>query len=196
VIGLGVNLATAWLLYDEEHHGSHHRDAHASHDDDHHDDHLHAHHHHADARDHNLRAAYFHVLADALTSLLAIAALLGGRLFGWSFMDPVMGIVGAIVIASWSIGLMRSAGAVLVDMVPNRRLMTTIRRQLELEGDRVADLHLWRLGPGHTAVIAAIVSDHPQAPDVYKARLAGIAGLSHLTVEVHACRDHDRRAAA
>jgi cation diffusion facilitator family transporter len=147
-------------------------------------------------RDHNLRAAYFHILADAMTSVLAIAALLSGSFYGWTFMDPLMGVVGAIVIASWSIGLMRSAGAVLVDMVPDRRLAGTIRRRLEINGDKVADLHLWRLGPGHTALIASVVSDHPQAPNIYKARLEGVAGLSHVTVEVHACHDHDPRAIA
>lgn len=102
VIGLAVNLVTAWLLYDEDHHHHDH-----GHDHDHEDvldDHGH---HHADARDHNLRAAYFHVLADAMTSVLAISALLMGRFFGWTFMDPLMGIVGAIVIASWSLSLMR-----------------------------------------------------------------------------------------
>jgi cation diffusion facilitator family transporter len=196
VLGLMVNLATAWLLYDADHHHHVHE-----HDEDeigaeeahHHagdDGHHHRHgaaDHGGDDRDHNLRAAYFHVLADALTSVLAIIALLAGRLFGWTFMDPMMGLVGAAVIAVWSIGLMRSAGAVLVDMVPGRRLAREVRQRLETEGDRVADLHLWRLGPGHTALIAAVVSDHPQAPDVYRGRLQGIKGLSHVTVEVHIC---------
>lgn len=185
VVGLAVNLVTAWLLYDEDHH---HHHPHDDEDDEHEDDHEHGHRHHADARDHNLRAAYFHVLADAMTSVLAIAALLAGRFYGWIFMDPLMGVVGAVVIASWSLGLMRSAGAVLIDMVPDRRLVGRIRRRLEIEGDRVADLHVWRLGPGHYALIAAVVSDRPQAPDIYKTRLDGLAGLSHITVEVHACR--------
>jgi cation diffusion facilitator family transporter len=180
VIGLAVNLVTAWMLYDEEHHHDH------SHDHDHPHDHEHT---HVDARDHNIRSAYFHVLADAMTSVLAIVALLAGRFFGWSFMDPVMGIVGALVIAHWSIGLMRSAGAVLVDAVPDDGLAVLVRRRLEVEGDKVADMHLWRLGPGHTALIAAVVSDRPQVPQAYKARLAGIAGLSHVTVEVHACSE-------
>jgi cation diffusion facilitator family transporter len=180
VIGLAVNLVTAWMLYDEEHH----------HDHSHHHEHAHDHDHdhpHADTRDHNIRAAYFHVLADAMTSVLAIVALLAGRFYGWSFMDPLMGIVGALVIAHWSIGLMRSAGAVLVDAVPDDGLAALVRRRLEVDGDKVADMHLWRLGPGHTALIAAVVSDRPQAPQAYKARLEGIAGLSHVTVEVHCC---------
>ncbi len=197
VVGLSVNLVTAWLLYDEDHH---HHHAHDDEDHDHgheHDDHRQHGHHRVDARDHNLRAAYFHVLADAMTSVLAIAALLAGSLYGWIFMDPVMGVVGAIVIASWSLGLMRSAGAVLIDMVPDRRLVGRIRRCLEIEGDRVADLHLWRLGPGHCALIAAVVSDRPRPPDAYKVRLDGIGGLSHITIEVHACRgEHPREIAA
>ena len=197
VIGLAVNLVTAWMLYDEEHH---HHGAHEDeddHDDDHDHDHDHDHvGHRADTRDHNIRAAYFHVLADALTSVLAISALLAGRFYGWVFMDPVMGIVGAIVITHWSIGLMRASGAVLVDIVPDRRLAALVRRRLEVEGDKVVDIHLWRLGPGHAALIAAVVSDHPQAPAVYKGRLDGIAGLSHVTVEVHPCGHQSRPAAA
>ena len=195
LVGLAVNLVTAWMLYDEDHHHAHdHHDDHDDHDDHDHDD---AHgHHHADVRDHNIRAAYFHVLADAMTSVLAIAALLAGRFYGWVFMDPLMGVIGALVIAQWSIGLMRSSGAILVDMVPDRRLAAAVRRRLELDGDKVADLHLWRLGPGHTALIASIVADRPQPPAVYKARLDGIAGLSHVTVEVHRCDDHDSRRVA
>jgi cation diffusion facilitator family transporter len=135
-----------------------------------------------------------HVLADALTSVLAIVALACGLLFGWVWMDPLMALVGVGVILSWSFGLIRSAGAVLVDMVPDPHLAAAIRRRLEVEGDRVSDLHLWRLGPGHTGVIAALVSDRPQTPGIYKERLAGLSGLSHVTVEVHACED--RRQAA
>ena len=129
------------------------------------------------------------MLADALTSVLAIVALLAGRLYGWAFMDPLMGIVGALIIAHWSLGLLRSAGAVLVDAVPDGKLAALVRSRLEVDGDKMADLHLWRLGPGHTALIVSVVSDHPQAPDAYKARLKGIEGLSHVTVEVHRCAD-------
>ncbi len=165
------------------------------HDHAHHDDHDHEHdHHHHDhapakaATDHNLRGAYLHVLADALTSVLAIAALLAGWLYGWNWMDPVVGIVGALVILRWSIGLLRSAGAVLLDAVPDRSIAREIATRLETGGDRLADLHLWRLGPGHLGLLATIVSDHPQAPDSYKARLADLPGLSHVTVEVQPCR--------
>lgn len=173
VIGLAVNLASAWLLHDRHEH---------EHEHDH--DHDSGHHHH----DHNLRAAYLHVLTDAMTSVLAIAALLSVGFFGWTWMDPVMGIVGALVIAHWSWRLLRSSGAVLLDTVADSRLATRIRQRLEVGGDRVADLHLWRLGPGHAAVIASVVSDEPRAPDSYKARLGDLDGLSHITVEVHACR--------
>jgi Co/Zn/Cd efflux system component len=106
-----------------------------------------------------------------------------------------MALIGVGVILSWSFGLIRSAGTVLLDMVPDRHLASRIRKRLELDGDRVSDLHLWRLGPGHVGLIAAVVSDRPQAPSFYKARLAGIEGLSHLTIEVHLCEDHARKAA-
>lgn len=190
VAGLMVNLVSAWLLYDQDHHG-HAGHTHHGHDHDHGHHHHDGHAHHAD---HNIRAAYLHVLADAMTSVLAIVALGAGRLYGWSFLDPVMGLVGALVIVSWSVGLLRSAGAVLVDAMPDRTLATTVRKRLEVDGDRVSDLHLWRLGPGHTALIAAVVSDDPQAPDAYKERLQGVSGLSHITVEVHRC-DHAHGAA-
>jgi cation diffusion facilitator family transporter len=127
------------------------------------------------------------VLADALTSVLAIIALVSGRFFGWVWLDPVMGIVGALVIAKWSAGLMRSAGAVLLDTVPHQPLLSAVRDRLEAEGDKVVDLHVWRLGPGHSGMIVSIVSDHPQAPDHYKGRLRDIAGLSHVSIEVNPC---------
>jgi cation diffusion facilitator family transporter len=180
VIGLAVNVVSAVLLFDQEHH---HGDRH----DHRHHAHARAHHHHD--VDYNYRAAYVHVLADALTSVTAVVALAAGLLYGWSFLDPVMGIVGALVIVSWSVSLLRSAGAVLVDAMPDRRLPARVRERLEIEGDRVSDLHLWRLGPGHTALIASVVSDDPQTPEAYKARLNGLSGFSHVTVEVHRC-DH------
>ncbi|MBV8753881.1 MAG: CDF family Co(II)/Ni(II) efflux transporter DmeF [Hyphomicrobiales bacterium] len=175
-IGLTVNLISAWLLSDEDHHHSH---AHDNDDDDHHHSH-----------DHNIRAAYIHVLADAVTSVLAIGGLLMGRFYGLAWMDALVGIVGAGVIISWGLGLMRSSGAVLLDVVPSRGLADRVRGRLEVGGDRVADLHLWRLGPGHAGVIASVVTEHPQPPENYKSRLAGIGGLSHVTIEVHPCPDH------
>ena len=187
VVGLGVNLASAWLLFDDEgHHAHRHGHSHEDHEHDHHHDHGH---------NSNIRAAYVHVLADALTSVLAIAALTCGLLFGWVWMDPLMALVGVAVILSWSYGLVRTSGAVLLDMVPDRQLAAGIRKRLEVDGDRVSDLHLWRLGPGHTGVIAAVVSDQPKAPSAYKARLDGIGGLSHITVEVHVCEEHRQKAA-
>jgi len=172
VVGLGVNLVCAWLL------GVHHH-AHHEHNNDHHHEHDQSHH-----TDHNLQSAYMHVLADALTSVLAIVGLLIARSYGWLWIDPVMGIVGAIIIGIWSWRLIRGAGAVLLDTVPDPNLVSSIRRRLERNGDQVGDLHLWRVGPSHAALIASIVSDNPHPPSIYKKRLEGIEGLSHVTVEV------------
>ena len=202
VVGLGVNLGSAWLLFDKDHHHAYRAPADDHHDDHDHHDHAHEHghehahgHHQHHAHDSNIRAAYVHVLADAMTSVLAIVGLLAGRFYGWVFMDPLMALIGVGVILSWSFGLIRMSGTVLLDMVPDRHLAGHIRKRLEIDGDRVSDLHLWRLGPGHSGLIAAVVSDRPQAPSAYKQRLDGIAGLSHVTVEVHACEDHARKAA-
>jgi cation diffusion facilitator family transporter len=180
VLGLIVNLASAWLL----HRGDHEQDGHHGHG--HQDDHASG--HALGHQDHNLRAAYFHVLTDALTSVLAIIGLLAGRFNGWIWMDPLMGIVGGLLIARWSWGLLRGAGAVLLDTSPDEALSVRIRHRLEDDGDRVADLHLWRIGPGHLALIASVVSDRPQAPEHYKEKLAGLPQLSHVTVEVHPCK--------
>jgi cation diffusion facilitator family transporter len=188
VIGLAVNLVSAALLHQGEGHDHHHETHdHADHEHDHEDDdhddhdHDHAHHHH----DNNLRAAYMHVIADALTSVMAIAGLLCGRYLGWIWMDPVMGIVGGLMISRWSWGLMQSAGAFLVDMNMNTALTKRVRARLETDGDAVRDLHLWRLGPGHHALVVAIESQHPGSPDAYRAKLSGLQGLSHITVEVN-----------
>jgi cation diffusion facilitator family transporter len=181
VLGLAVNLICAWLLRDEH-----------AHRHDRGEDHGHDHHH----RDHNLRAAYLHVLADALTSVMAIGGLIVALWFGWPWIDAVVGLVGACVIASWSYGLIRDAGRVLLDVVPDRRTQGFIRERLEVDGDRVSDLHLWQIGPGHRAAIVTIVSDRPQAPAAYKERLSGIAGLSHITIEVEPCRSEGRHKAA
>jgi cation diffusion facilitator family transporter len=186
VLGLCVNLASAALLFD---HGHDHADNHAR--MHHHDDHGIHHHGH----DSNFRAAYVHVLADAVTSVLAIIGLLAGRYFGLVWMDAAAALVGVCVILSWSVSLLRSTGTVLLDMVPDRHLAGSIRERLEIEGDKVCDLHLWRLGPGHAGLIASVVSERPQAPSAYKHRLAGIEGLSHVTVEVHLCADHERKVA-
>jgi Co/Zn/Cd efflux system component len=109
---------------------------------------------------------------------------------GVTWLDPVMGLIGMAVILAWSWSLVRSAGAVLLDAVPDTSLSRHIREHLEIDGDRVSDLHTWRLRPGHIGLIASVVSDRPQSPDTYKQRVAHIPGLAHVTVEVHACGDH------
>jgi cation diffusion facilitator family transporter len=171
-VGLLVNLLSAWML------GAGHDHDHDHDQDGHHHDH-----------DHNLRAAFWHVMADALTSVLAIVALLAAWSYGWSWADPAIGIVGALVIAHWSWRLIRDSGAVLLDAAPNRALGDAIRHRLEIGHDRIADLHVWRLGPGHHAAIVSLVSDTPQPVEAYKTRLADLRGLSHVTVEVLRCND-------
>lgn len=182
VIGLVVNLASARLL----HHGSH---DHASSGPEGHEEHQHDHHGHqhetSGHQDSNLRAAYVHVLADALTSVLAIAGLLAGRYLGWNWLDPVIGIVGAAVILHWSWKLMRNAAHALLDASTNEKLLAAIAERLETESETITDLHLWRVGPGHNALIVALASTDPASPDTYKARLAGLPGLSHVTIEVN-----------
>ena len=177
VLGLGVNLVSAWLLRDDHDH-------HHGHDHDHAHDHSHGHHH-----DNNLRAAYVHVLADAATSLLAIAALVLAMVSNWVWADPAVGIVGSLVIASWAYGLIRDSGAVLLDVSADKNIETIIRDRLETKGDRVTDLHLWQVGPGHRAAVISIISDNPLPPATYKRRLKGLRGLSHVTVEVEMCAD-------
>jgi cation diffusion facilitator family transporter len=198
LLGLGVNLLSAVLLHDHDHHGhadhDHEAEFEEAHDHEHDHDHDHGHDHghdhddhhdHAHHADYNFRAAYFHVLADAVTSLLAISALVAAAYFDLPWLDPVAGLLGMIVITVWAYSLIKSAGAVLLDAVPSRSRSGLIRQRLEIESDRVTDLHVWRLGPGHLAVLAVIVSEHPRAPDYYKARLAGIEGLSHVSIEVN-----------
>lgn len=183
VIGLAVNLVCAWLLKDDHHHGhDHHHDHHHGHDHGH--DHGHGH-GHGHGKDSNIRAAYLHVLADALTSVLAIAALAAGSVYGWLWLDPMIGIVGALVIARWSWGLIRDAGGVLVDYVPEREeLPSEIRAAIEDGQETITDLHVWQVGPGHHAAILAVTSKAPQPPATYKAKLAHLHELSHVTVEV------------
>jgi cation diffusion facilitator family transporter len=182
-LGFCVNLASAWLLRDS--HDHHHGHAHDHHDHGHHHDHHHQNH------DNNLRAAYVHVLADAATSVLAIAALAIAMVSGWVWADPAVGIVGSLVIASWAFGLIRDAGAVLLDVSFDRNLQATIRARLEAGDDRITDLHLWQVGPGHCAAVISMVSEAPLAPAIYKERLRDLKGLSHVTVEVEHCPDHD-----
>src|SRR6476659_9883079 len=159
--GLGVNLLSAYLLRGGHghQHGHAHAPAHTGHDHAHASAHVH--------RDHNLRAAFVHVMADAAVSVLVIFGLLAGRQFGWLWMDPVMGLIATVVILSWSWTLIRSSGAVLLDFCPDPALSRRIVARLEQGSDRVSDLHLWRLGPGHLAAVISIVTHEPRAPDVY-----------------------------
>jgi cation diffusion facilitator family transporter len=132
----------------------------------------------------NIRAAIIHVVADAAVSFLVIVGLALARLFGWLWMDPLAGIVGACVIASWSYGLIRDTGAILLDMTPDRKVTQGIRQAVEANGDQLADLHLWRLGPGHLGAIISVITTQAREADYYRARLARFRSLSHLTVEV------------
>lgn len=149
--------------------------------------HSHDHHH-----DHNLRSAYLHVIADALTSVLAIAALLTGKYLGWNWMDPVMGIVGATLVARWSVGLLRTSAGVLLDHQAPAEVRDGITNALESEaGNRVADLHVWSIGPGIWATELVVVTDAPQAAEHYKALLPDELHLVHVSVEVHRCPGPD-----
>lgn len=184
IVGLIVNLVCAWLLKDDHsHHGHHHHHGHDHHDHDH--DHHDEHHEPGKARDNNLRAAYLHVMADALTSVLAIVALLLGRSYGWTWADPVMGVVGALVIARWSWGLIRDTGSVLLDAAADgEEVREEIREAIAPTGSEVTDLHVWQVGPGHFAAIISLMAREPREPAHYKALLAHIHELAHVTVEV------------
>jgi cation diffusion facilitator family transporter len=169
VVGLAVNVVSVLLLAGNDGHHGHHHDH--SHD--------HGHHHH----DNNLRSAYLHVLADALTSVLAIAALLAGRYLGWVWLDPVIGIVGALVIAKWAYGLMRDSAAVLLDTT-DEHVAAEIRELLESTDDvRISDLHVWQVGPQARAAIVSVVAAAGVSADAIRERLAPVHELSHLTVE-------------
>ena len=175
VVGLAVNGFSAWVLISTPHDHGH------SHGDDH------EHHGH----DHNLRAAYLHVLADALTSLLAIVALLAGKYMGASWLDPVMGIVGAALVARWSYGLIRETGKVLLDGQADKCRTDDLRQSIEGNSlDRVTDLHMWSIGHEIFAAEVAIVSDTPQAPEHYKTLIPKSLGIAHVTIEVHQCMEH------
>lgn len=166
--GLSINLISALLLKD------HHKHKH---------DHAHGHHH-----DHNLKAAYMHVLADALTSVLAIVALVLGKYYGWNWMDPVMGMVGALVIIHWAYGLMKETSPVLIDESIDASYKIAVKKKIESDADnRVSDLHIWRVGPKHFAIILSVVSHTPKPPQYYKELLKDFHRLSHITVEVNKC---------
>jgi cation diffusion facilitator family transporter len=168
VVGLIVNVVSAYMLQDRHAH-----------------DHAAGPAHH---RDHNLKAAYLHVLADALTSVLAIAALLTGKAFGWVWMDPLMGIVGAAIITQWAYGLVLDTGKILLDRDVDPRAVAAIAARIEADADnRVADIHVWRLSTHSLAVIVSIVTHVPRPPAHYKQLLNGLPEVEHVTVEVIPC---------
>lgn len=192
-LGLIVNVASVWLLSGGHHHGHQHGSRHDheqhahGHEEHGHEEHGHQGHRHADDRahrDNNLRAAVVHVMADAAVSVLVIVGLLLARVFGWLWMDPLAGLVGAVVIASWAYRLVRDTGAILLDMNPDRSLTDELRQEIESDGDRLADLHVWRLGPGHLGAVLSVVTGSARGPQEYRARLGRFPALSHVTVEV------------
>lgn len=182
VLGLVVNAVAALLLREEPHHHAH----------DHHGDGPHGHDHHrhrqAHHQDLNLASAHIHMLADAATSVGAILAIGFAWAFGWIGLDPLIGLVGAAVILRWAYLLMRASGATLLDVQPNGEITAAIRAEIEALGDRVTDLHVWRVGPGHLAGIVSIVTAKSRDVDFYRAALTGIANLSHLTIEVEVAK--------
>lgn len=179
-VGLVVNLLSAWILKDDPHH--HH------HGHSHEHDHGPGGHHH----DLNMRAAYLHVLADAVTSVLAITALTLGYFFAWVWLDPVMGLVGTVVIISWAYTLLRDTSAILLDRIPaDTDLPVVIREGIEADGDsKITDLHVWQVGSGKFAAIVGVVAHHPKTPEEYRAALKIHEELVHVTIEVQTCREH------
>ena len=170
-IGLIVNIVSA-LLLKEDH------------------SHTHTHEHHVHHHDHNLRAAYLHVLADALTSVLAIIALLSGKYFGWYWLDPVMGIVGAVIIVRWSYGLLKQTSPILLDGSVEEKYKLAIKQTIENDSDnRIADLHVWKVSANHYAAIISIVTHYPKATEYYKRLLSEFHKLSHVTIEINQCNE-------
>lgn len=197
VIGLVVNGASM-LILGEKGHSHDHSGGHTDHHDhaghEHHDHTEHDHHDHADhahdssGSDHNLKAAYLHVLTDALTSVFAIFALLAAKYFGWIWADPLMGVVGAIMVARWSFGLIKSASQVLLDRQVPPDVRSKISGILESYKDtRVTDFHLWSIGPGIYSANLSVVTQYPDSPDKYKTMIPSNLGVVHATIEVHQC---------
>ncbi|QSX42479.1 CDF family Co(II)/Ni(II) efflux transporter DmeF [Shewanella cyperi] len=197
MIGLGVNLLSAWLLKDAHHHHHHHHEhGHHDHNHDHNHGHSHEHshehlehgaedHHH---HDHNLHAAYMHVLADALTSVLAIAALLAGKYAGLNWLDPVMGIVGAIIIGRWAWGLVVHTSPVLLDAMEDDDDARLAKQLLEaLPDHQVADLHVWPVSANHSALMVSLVTHSPRPTEEYHELLSRELHVDHITVEVNVC---------
>jgi cation diffusion facilitator family transporter len=186
-LGLAVNVASVWLLGGGSHH--HHGHWHGRAHEDSHTVMLAgvsaAHPRASTHRDNNMRAAVVHVIADAAVSVLVIVGLLLARAFDWLWLDPLAGIIGACVIASWAYSLVRDTGRILIDMNPDQNLTEQLRREIETDGDRLTDLHVWRLGPGHLAAVLSVATGHDRRPEDYHKRLRHFSMLSHVTVEVH-----------
>ncbi|MCC6269225.1 MAG: CDF family Co(II)/Ni(II) efflux transporter DmeF [Dehalococcoidia bacterium] len=191
VVGLVVNLVCALLLKDDPHHHHHH------HHENPHDHGQHSHGGHSHAHDLNLRAAYLHVLADALTSVTAIVALVAGKFFGWSWLDPAMGVVGSLVILVWARGLLRDTSGILLDRTPaSSDLPDEIRRAVESDGDSiVSDLHVWQVSPGKFSAIVSVVAHEPKPVEAYRGLFAQHEELVHVTVEVRQCHAHEHELA-
>lgn len=188
LLGLAVNLLSLVMLRDS--HDHHHPDDRRPESRGHHhgDGHGHSHGDHRHGEDHNLRGAYLHVLADATTSLLAIAALLLGSQLGWTWPDAAVGLIGAVMVGRWAWGLLRHSGGVLLDAQAPAALQDRIRTAVEQGDDRIADLHVWSMGPTGWAAAMTIVAHEPAEPDVYRARIPDEANIVHATVEVQWCR--------
>lgn len=193
VVGLVVNVASALLLRGGDHdpghdHGHGHGHDHPAHDHGHDQGHPHAHDHGRAPADLNLHAAYLHVITDAVTSVLAIVALVAGMLVGWRWLDPLMGLVGAAVIAWWSRGILAQSARVLLDREMDSPVAARVRAAIESDGDaEIADLHLWRVGRARYACILTVVARTPLTPDDYRRRLDDIGALAHVSVEVNRC---------
>ncbi len=180
-LGLGVNLLSAFLLRDDHHHHHHH----AGHGDHEHD---HGEAHDGHGSDLNLQAAYIHVLADAATSVAAIMALTLGKYLGWAWLDSVVGLAGALVVAQWAYALIRATSRVLLDREMEPAAIAEIREAMESDGDsRLSDLHILRVGLNEFAVVASVVADEPRSPEDYKARIRQHEELAHVTIEVNQC---------
>jgi cation diffusion facilitator family transporter len=214
VLGLAVNIASVLLLSGGGHHHHHYGHSNADPDHDHDEAHRleskdeipephdflahvsidhgtysvnfveHEHAHSTAHRDNNMRAAIIHVLADATVSMLVIVGLLFGRFLGWTWMDPVAGLCGAVVIAAWSYGLVRDTGAVLLDMNPDQAMAERMRTLIETDGDRLTDFHVWRLGPGHLGAILSVATNRQRGSEYYQTLLSRFRSLSHVTIEV------------
>ncbi|WP_448192363.1 CDF family Co(II)/Ni(II) efflux transporter DmeF [Azospirillum sp. sgz301742] len=182
VVGLVVN-AVCVVILGGHGHGHHHEHGH----EDHHDPHEHHEHHGHGHEDHTLRSAYLHVLTDALTSVLAIVALLGAKYLGASWLDPVMGLVGAVLVGNWSRGLLGKTAQVLLDRQAPDAVSDGIRAALERGDDRIADLHVWSIGPGAYAAVISLVTHAPLPPEDYRARIPAELAIRHLSIEVHRC---------